>query len=118
MYYVCVEENQVIGVTNYLPNTPHTVRVIKISDKDYEEISAGKKYFDVVSGKVKKCDSSDLKPREVEKRNLENREFLASTDWKVLRHIREKALGIPTSMSDEEYLALEKQRQMIASKII
>lgn len=42
---------------------------------------------------------------------------LNSSDYKVLRHIRETALGIETSMTQEEYLTLEAQRESIARKI-
>ena len=45
-------------------------------------------------------------------------EFLNSTDWKILRHIRQKALNITTSLSDVEYLQLEQQRQAAAARII
>lgn len=39
------------------------------------------------------------------------------TDWQVLRHIRQKALGVRTSLTEEEYLALELQRQDASTKI-
>lgn len=45
-------------------------------------------------------------------------EFLDSTDWQVLRHIRQQALGIATSLTAEEYLELEHQRQMAAESIV
>ena len=44
--------------------------------------------------------------------------FLASTDFQVLRHIRQKALGQELSLSEEEYLALEQQRADAAARII
>ena len=43
--------------------------------------------------------------------------FLQDTDFKVLRHVGQKALGIQTSMSEEAYLALEAQRQEARLKI-
>jgi predicted nucleotidyltransferase len=46
------------------------------------------------------------------------REFLNSTDWKILRHIRQKALNITTSLSDEEYIQLEQQREAAAARIV
>jgi len=39
-------------------------------------------------------------------------EFLNATDWKVIRHLGQKALNIATSMTEEEYLALEAERQV------
>lgn len=37
--------------------------------------------------------------------------FLNSTDWKVIRHLDQLALGIETSLCEEEYLQLLQQRQ-------
>ncbi len=44
--------------------------------------------------------------------------YLNSTDWMILRHMRQLTLGIATSLSDSEYLKLEKSRQAAAMKII
>lgn len=49
--------------------------------------------------------------------NKEAHAFLSATDWKVLRHIREKAIGKKTTLSDGEYLALENERDLRASEI-
>ena len=43
--------------------------------------------------------------------------FLSSTDWKVLRHIRETQLGIQTTLSTKEYVALEKERHKQAKLV-
>lgn len=37
--------------------------------------------------------------------------FLNNTDWKVLRHADQKALGIATSLTDDEYKELLQKRQ-------
>jgi hypothetical protein len=50
--------------------------------------------------------------------NAEAQAFLDSTDFKVLRYIRQKALGQELSLSEEEYLALEQQRSDAAARII
>lgn len=42
---------------------------------------------------------------------------VTDTDYKVLRHIREVALGIKTSMTEEEYLRLEAERESIVRQI-
>jgi hypothetical protein len=55
---------------------------------------------------------------EQEKINAEALAFLAETDFKVLRHIRQKALGQQLSLSEEEYLALEQQRADAAARIV
>ena len=43
--------------------------------------------------------------------------FLNETDWKVMRHIRQKALGIETTLSEEEYLELETERHNKAIQV-
>jgi hypothetical protein len=50
--------------------------------------------------------------------NAEAQAFLDSTDFKVMRHIRQKALGQELSLSEEEYLALEQQRSDAAASIV
>lgn len=40
-----------------------------------------------------------------------SRQFLKEADWKRNRHISQKALGITTSLSDEEYLEMETECQ-------
>jgi hypothetical protein len=50
--------------------------------------------------------------------NAEKREFLNSSDWKILRHLREKALSIDTTLSETEYLELEQLRNDAAKDIV
>ena len=54
---------------------------------------------------------------ELQKQSQEALQFLKDTDFKVLRHLRQKALGLPLSLSDEEYLALEQQRHEASKKV-
>jgi hypothetical protein len=62
--------------------------------------------------------SSELEQKERDVLNAVEREFLNSTDWKVMRHLRQKALGEPTSLTEEQYLELEQQRSDAASRIV
>ena len=50
--------------------------------------------------------------------NKTNEAFLAETDWKILRHIREQHLGVTTSMTSAEFDALEQERQDKAKAIV
>jgi hypothetical protein len=50
--------------------------------------------------------------------NTQALQFLAESDWKVLRHIRQKALNQQLTLSEEEYLALEQQRSDAAASIV
>ena len=53
-----------------------------------------------------------------EKINAEAQAFLDATDFKVLRHIRQKSLGQQLSLSEDEYLALEQERSDAAERIV
>jgi hypothetical protein len=44
--------------------------------------------------------------------------FLEGSDYKVLRHIRQKALQQATTLTEEQYLALEQQRSDAAASIV
>jgi len=117
MYYVCVENNQIISVLNYEPAVPDTVTVKEISDREYELLTAGSHYFDMPTCSILPHSSAVLDTREQQAQNVVLRKQLQETDWQVLRHIRQKALGVPTSLSESEYLDLELERNRIAAEI-
>jgi hypothetical protein len=118
MHYVCIENNQITGIQSYEPAVPNTVSVVTISDNQYTQIIEQTHRFDVVSRTVVAVDQAIINQREQDRLNGLEREFLNSTDWKVMRHIRQKALGIPTSLTDAEYTELEQQRQAAAARIV
>ena len=45
-------------------------------------------------------------------------QFLADTDFKILRHVGQQALGLATSLTAQEYFELEQQRQQAREAII
>lgn len=55
---------------------------------------------------------------ELQKQSEEALRFLNQSDFKILRHLRQKALNLPLSLSEEEYLALEQQRHEASKKVI
>jgi hypothetical protein len=123
MHYIVVENNQIMGIMPYEPAVPESAQVITITDEQYSDIFTSKThFFDPAALEVK------LKPQEqfskeqqdeaARIQNIEKKEFLNSTDWKVMRHIREKALGQSTSLTDQEYLDLEQARATAAAAII
>lgn len=118
MHYVCIEDNKVITILNYQPSVPDTVTVQEISDAQAAQIAAQTHYFDVSSRAVTVVDSAITVQKAKDLTNGLEREFLNSTDWKVLRHIRQKALNIATSLSDADYLQLEQQREAAAARIV
>jgi hypothetical protein len=118
MYYVCIENNQITGIQSYEPAVPSTVSVATISDTQHAQIMAQTHQFDVASRTVIAVNQSIIDQQEQDRLNGIEREFLNSTDWKVMRHIRQKALGIATSLADAEYTELEQQRQTAAARIV
>lgn len=50
--------------------------------------------------------------------NVEAKATLANADWKRMRHISQKALGIPTSLSEEDYIAMEESCQVARDSIV
>ena len=121
MNYICIEEEKIIGVFNYQPAVPDSVIVVTITDEEAANIEKGTHFFDVDKTVKPKSQEEITKISEEKQQEIikaEKQEFLNSTDWKVLRHIRQKALGIATSLTEEQYLELENQRQNAASSII
>lgn len=119
MYYVCVENSRVTSILNYVPNVPESIQVVQITDEEYGSINKEKPthYFDVTELCIKPMPSAIIDKYKTEQEDAKYKEFLSSTDWKVLRHIREKALGQATSLTEEEYLQLENERAGAASLI-
>lgn len=116
--FVCIENNLVTTILSYEPNVPDTVEIVKITAEEYAAINDRTHYFDVETKTVKSLPSEELAKKTQEQANAVHREFLNSTDWKVLRHLRQKALGIATTLTEDEYLDLENQRQNAANNII
>ena len=118
MYYVCIEDKLIVSILNYKPAVPSSVTVVEILDNDYEKISNQTHYFNIKTNQIEEYPSSVFEQKENELKNAEHREFLNNTDWKVLRHIREKALEITTTLSEEQYLDLENKRKIAAESIV
>ncbi len=118
MYYVCIENNKVVSVLNYQPNVPSSVTVTEITDEQHNQIINQTHKFDIATKTVVINPEFDQSAKDQEKQNAVEREFLRSTDWKILRHIRQKALGQSTTLSEAEYLELEEQRAAAADRIL
>ncbi len=118
MHYVCVENEIIVSILNYQPSVPGSVAVFEITDQQAAQIQAQTHYFDLNSQTVKVVAGDLAAQKSQELSNAEKRELLNSTDWKVLRHIRQKALGIPTTLSDAQYLELEQQRETASQGIV
>ena len=117
MYYVCVEEDQIVSILNYKPNVPNSVTVTVISDEDHNKINQQTHYFDIATSTVLPQQKDKIERIAALEISKKNQQLLSATDWQVLRHIRQKALGMPTSLSETEYLDLELERNRIAAEI-
>jgi len=116
--YVCIENNNVTALLDYEPNAPTTVRVVTITDAQYDQLRAGTHVFNTSNDSITPVSAeAQAEEAQAEANGLE-REFLNNTDWKVLRHIREQHLGLTTTLTAEEYTALEQQRQDASDRII
>ncbi len=111
MHYICIENNEVVSVLSYRPSVPSTVSVEEISNEDFKKLESSTHYYDVTT-KTLKENTTEMTNSTV--KAAQNREFLNSTDWQVLRHIREQALGKPTTLSQAEYMELERKRDLAA----
>lgn len=118
MYYVCIEDNNIISILNYEPAVPDSVEVVEISNSQHEQIIADTHRFDIATKQVVVNPSYSAEEKEQDQQNAVEREFLRSTDWQILRHIRQQALGQTTSLTEEEYLTLEQQRADAAARIV
>jgi hypothetical protein len=118
MHYVCIENNQVTGIQSYEPAVPDTVSLVTITDEQHQQIMNQTHRFDVASRNVVAVDSAVLAEKEQYRLNGIEREFLNSTDWKILRHLRQKALNVPTTLTEAQYIELEQQRQAAAARIV
>jgi hypothetical protein len=117
MYYVCIENNKITSILNYQPSVPSSVEVIEIADAQHEQLIADTHKFDIATKQVVINPSYSAEANAQELLNAVEREFLRSTDWQILRHIRQKSLNQTTSLTEEQYLTLEQQRADAAGRI-
>ena len=123
MHYIVIENGGISSILNYKPNVPKTHTVVEISDAEHESIVTAKThYFDLTDNTVKSYSQTHLDTEAAKETqriaNAEKRKFLAQSDWKVMRHIREKALGQTTTLTDQQYLDLEQSRATAAAAIV
>jgi len=110
-YYICLEDGEFNHIHDYLPNVPDTIEVIEITEEDKTKLESDEYYFDVELKKVLIKPDNYFIEKEIIDDVYNSKSFLNKTDFKILRHIREKSLGIDTTLSNEELLNLETERQ-------
>lgn len=118
MHYICVENNKVVSVLNYRPSVPSSISVFEIEDAQARQLQEQTHYFNLEIQRVEPISGNLAAQKDRDLANAQQREFLNSTDWKVLRHIRQQALGKTTTLTNSQYLELENQREEASSKIV
>lgn len=117
MFWYCVEDQRLISILAYEPTVSPGVQVIPITPQQHQDIEQGRLWFDPAKTAVVPVPDPVKSRQSQDQRCQQLRSFLANTDWQVLRHIREQALGLPTSLTQAQYLDLEQQRQQAAKNI-
>jgi hypothetical protein len=118
MYYVCVENQIIISVLNYEPAVPPTVSVYQITDEEHDLVNSGSHIFDLTTFQVVLNPEFAPEQKEIEIQNAIERNYLYSTDWMILRHLRQQTLGIATTLTEDEFTDLETKRHEAALRII
>lgn len=123
MLYLLIKNETLLSVCNYEPNIDSDdIRIVKYS---------GKIPFDriiYIDGKIRDKDNYIdingkyiLKTKTLETQlnnNQTSRQYLKNSDWLVIRHRDQLALGIKTTLSDEEYLNILKKRQLERERVV
>jgi len=87
--------------------------------EDGEEISPAQFEEQEVELPGYEVEIEDLSAKlEQEKANAEAQKFLDESDWKVLRHRDQLELGLATSLSEEEFRELLRERQAARERIV
>ena len=76
MHYVCIENNTVVAILNYLPSVPSTVRLQEITDSQAVQIRAQTHYFDIAGNTVRTVSENVVAQQTTELANAQEREFL------------------------------------------
>ena len=123
MNYLLIENEQLVGVCDYEPNIGEdNIRVITYSGNIPRERIL------YINGKIEDSDNYVfLNGKYVRKTkaitsfintNEEAKNYLNKTDWLVIRHRDQLALGQTTSLTDEQYLDLLTKRQAARERVV
>lgn len=123
MNYLLIENDKCVGVCDYEPNVGNdNIQVITYSGNIPQErlIYVDGKVADMnnytfINGKyVKKTKAIE----NLLNTNDEAKHYLNDTDWLVIRHRDQLALGQTTSLSNQQYLDLLTKRQAARERVV
>lgn len=111
LIYVDVKDNSVQGYSStYIDGW------VEFANPPQEFINCPFQY-QYIDGKFI-IDEAKLRILSAKKSNQELIQILAETDWKVLRHRDQLELGIETSLTNDEFIALLQERQESRNMVI
>ena len=122
MNYLLIENEQLVGVCDYEPNIGEDdIQVVTYSGNIPRErilyingkIVDSNNYVFINGNYVKRTKAIET----LLKTNEESKNYLNDTDWMVIRHRDQLALGQTTSLTDEQYLDLLAKRQAAREKV-
>ena len=123
MNYLLIENEKLVGVCDYEPNVGEDdIQVITYSG------SIPRERILYINGKIEDSDNYVfLNGKYVRKTkaitnlintNEEAKNYLNDTDWLVIRHRDQLALGQTTSLTNEQYLDLLAKRQAARERVV
>ena len=98
--------------------SPDEYLIVEVSEQQVHGLVTGSLLLDHATKTIIQADADALLQIKLVEESDTARRYLISTDWKVMRHIRELALGLATTLTAEEYLSLEQSRADAAAKVI
>ncbi len=123
MIYLLIENNNLVGVCDYEPNIgDDNIQIIEYSG------NIPKENIIYIDGKI--CNIDDyvfINEKYVKKTkavsnlintNNESRNYLADTDWLVIRHRDQLDLKQETSLTEEQYIDLLNKRQAARERVV
>ena len=117
-YYI-EKDGKIIFASTDLQAIQNTVKFNEYTEADIQETE---RPIVKVHGGYEFADTSEyqaeLARQEQERINQNARDFLNETDWMVIRHRDQLALGIPTSLTEEEFRKLLEDRQQARDRVI
>jgi len=117
-YYI-EKDGKIIFASTDLQAIQNTVKFNEYTEADIQETE---RPIAKVHGGYEFADTSEyqaeLARQEQERINQNARDFLNETDWMVIRHRDQLALGIPTSLTEEEFRKLLEDRQQARDRVI
>ncbi|MEE3350451.1 MAG: hypothetical protein VZR09_10485 [Candidatus Gastranaerophilaceae bacterium] len=123
MNYLLIENGQLVGVCDYEPNIGEDdIQVIPYSGNIPRErilyingkIEDSENYVFLNSKYVRKTKAITS----LINTNEEAKNYLNKTDWLVIRHRDQLALGQTTSLTNEQYLDLLTKRQAARERVV